>query len=149
MSYCTVDDINNMLVGVVITENSNISINTVNTDIIPQVMRYIDDRLGKFYQTPFTGANALITINRIAKLLAAAEVTQRYYIGQTPADSPQASTWRRYADQDIQRIIDGEIILTDAVPTADTPKARSNLFMDKLSQPTYTTPPRFSMGKKF
>lgn len=149
MSYSTIDDVNGLLVGFEITKNSSISIDQVNNDIIPMGDQYIDDRLGKFYQTPITGEKALITIRRISKLLAAAEVTQRLYIGQTPANSPQASTWRTYADKDLDRIIDGEILLSDAVPTADTPKAKSHLIKDNLSQPTYQIPSRFSMGMKF
>lgn len=149
MSYCTIDDVNGLLVGFEVTNNSTISIDQVYEDIIPMGDQYIDDRLGKFYQVPITGEKALVTINRISKLLAAAEVTQRLYIGQTPANSPQASTWRTYADKDLDRIINGEILLPDAVPTADTPRAKSHLIKDNLSQPTYKTPSRFSMGMRF
>lgn len=149
MSYCTLEDVNKMLVGTQITANSLLTIDTVNTDILPKCDRYIDDKLGKFYQTPITGPNALVTINRIATYWSAAEVTQRIYIGQTPANSPQAATWRKYADQDLQDIIAGNILLPDAVPTADTPKARSHLIKDQLSQPTFKEPPRFGMGKVF
>jgi hypothetical protein len=149
MTYCTLADVNKMLIGTQINDNSLLTADTVNTDILPRCDRYIDDKLGKFYQTPITGEDALVTINRIATYWSAAEVTQRIYIGQTPANSPQAATWRKYADQDLQDIIAGNILLPDAVPTADTPKPRSHLVKDKLSQPTWNEPPRFSMGKRF
>lgn len=149
MTYCTLADVNRMLIGTQIDDNSLLTADTVNTDILPRCDRYIDDKLGKFYQTPITGEDALVTINRIATYWSAAEVTQRIYIGQTPANSPQAATWRKYADQDLQDIIAGNILLPDAVPTADTPKPRSHLVKDKLSQPTWNEPPRFSMGKRF
>lgn len=149
MSYCTSDDVNKLLIGSQITENTNPTLDTLNNEIIPMGDRYIDDHLGKYYETPITGPNALVTINRIAKYWCAAEVTQRIYIGQTPANSPQAATWRGYADKDLNDIIAGNILLPDAVPTADTPKARSHLIKDQLSQPTFTEPARFSMGKVF
>lgn len=147
--YCKLEDLDSLLTGLVINDSSNITSTQVTNEIIPDINQYMDDRLAQFYVTPITGTNALKTMNRIAKYLVAAEIMDRIYMGQTPSDSPQANTWRKLAEATLGKIVDGEIILYDAVSTGDTPESKSNLFSDKLSQPTRQTPPRFSMGMKF
>lgn len=149
MSYCTLADVQALITNWAIDSESTPSDTTVNDEIIPEYDRYIDDRLGRYYQTPITGANALKTMNRIEKLLVAAEVSERVYVGQAPSDSTQSTTWRTAAENQITQIVEGSIILTDAQSTSETPEPASKQISDKLSQPTRQTPPMFSMGMKF
>lgn len=149
MSYCVLADVQALIVNMTIDANSNPSGTQVSTEIIPQYDRYIDDRLGRYYITPITGANALLTMNRIEKYLVAAEVAERIYVGESPSDSPQSMTWRKMAEDDLTRLINGGIILTDAQTTSETPEPASDQIGDKLSLPTRQTPPMFSMGMKF
>lgn len=148
MSYCSLSDVQGLLVNITIDATSNPSDVQVTTEIIPEYDRYIDDRLGRYYQTPVTGANALLTMQRIEKYLVAAEVAERVYVGQSPSDSPQSVTWRKMAEDDLTRLVQGDIILTDAQTTSETPEPASKLISDKLSQPT-AVQPMFSMGMKF
>jgi len=149
VNYCTLTDVQGLITGFTITATSTVSQDTVNNEIIPMYSRYIDDRLGKYYQTPITGTNSLLTLNRIVKQLCAAEVVERVYIGQGPSDSIQSTTWRKQAEDDLTRLANGGIILTDAVPTGDTPQPMSVLIGDNLSQATRQTPPAFSMAQRF
>lgn len=149
MSYCTLDDVNRLLIGWTIDDTSDPSATDVTNDIIPESDAEIEDRLRTYYQVPITGTNALNTMKRISTWLSASKVTERIYIGQTPSDSPQATTWRTYAENDLKRICSGEIILTDAISTDDTPESKSHQISDQLSQPGYTPGPQFSMGMKF
>lgn len=148
MSYCTVTDVQNLLsaVNIKITDTSKITVTQLETEIIPEFDRYIDDRLGRYYVTPITGEKALLTMNRIEKYLVAAEVVERVYIGQTPSDSPQATTWKNFAEADLQRIIDGEIILFDAQPSGETPEQAVSMISDNLSRPGAPRP--FFCGRR-
>lgn len=151
MSYCTLDDVQRIVssLNIEITADTNPSIDTVVNEIIPMYDSYIDDRLRILYVVPITGENALKTMNRIEKYLVAAEVIQRLYVGQTPSDSPAGATWRNFAEAELARLASGEEIMTDAIPTFDTPEAKHYLVSDKLSQPGYPTPPKFNMGMRF
>lgn len=149
MSYCTLDDVNGLLIGLTIDDNTDPSASDVTNKIIPESDLEIEDRLRVYYQVPITGTDALKTMQRISTWLTASKVTERIYIGQTPSDSPQATTWHKYAEADLKRLVDGNIILTDAVSTDDTPESKSHQISDKLSQPGYTTGPQFTMGMKF
>lgn len=148
MSYCSLSDVQGLLVNITINSASNPSDTQVMTEIIPEYDRYIDDRLGRYYQTPITGVNALLTMQRIEKYLVAAEVMERVYVGQSPSDSPQSVTWRKMAEDDLTRLVNGDIILKDAQTTSETPEPASDQIGDKLSQPT-AVQPMFSMGMKF
>lgn len=147
--YCTLQDAQSLIKSFVITNSTAVTTDEVNDDIIPEVSRRIDERLGKYYVTPITGTNALITLNRIAKWYAAAEVMDRIYLGQAPSASPQSASWRGLADKDLQRIVDGDIILTDATPTGDTPEPISQKISSNLTSASYPNPPVFDMGKVF
>lgn len=164
MPYCALADVQGLITGFTITTTSTVTVDTVDNDIIPMVDRYIDDRLGQYYVTPITGPNALLTINRIARLLCAAEVAERVYIGQAPADSAQSTVWRQQAEDTLARLTTGDptakaakgatptagmIILTDAVPTGDTPEPMSQKISDVLSTATYTGSALFSTQKQF
>lgn len=151
MPYCAVTDVQNLLsaMNIDLSTSTNISATEVTTEIIPMYDRYLDDRLGRYYQTPITGANALLTMNRIEKYLCAAEVAERVYVGQAPSDSPAGLAWRTLAEADITRLVDGDIILFDAVPTGETPEPEYSQVSDNLSAATRQTPPAFSMGMKF
>jgi len=163
MNYCALADVQSLITSFPITATSTITAATVTTDIIPAVDRYIDDRLGQYYVTPITGTNALLTINRISRLLSAAEVAERVYIGQAPADSLQSTVWRKQAEDTLSRLTTGDpaavakggtptsgmILLTDAVPTGDTPQPMSQQISDNLSSPSYTGAPLFSTQKQF
>ncbi|WDL96405.1 hypothetical protein [Alicyclobacillus sp. ALC3] len=151
MSYCAVTDVQALLVAMDIdlSTSPNITADEVTNEIIPMYDRYIDDRLGRYYQTPITGTNALLTMNRIEKYLGAAEVAQRVYVGQAPSDSPAGATWRTEAETWITQLIQGDVILWDAQPTGETPEPEYSLISDNLSGPTRQTPPAFSMGMKF
>lgn len=147
--YCTAIDVQGLIKNFEITDTSTVTLDELNNEIIPEVCRQIDDRLGNYYVTPITGADALITINLIAKRLSAAEVMGRVFLGMGTSDSPQALTWQKQADADITRIIKGDITLRDALPTDDTPVPMSRQVSSRLSNPAYSTPPLFSIGKKF
>ncbi|MCL6454368.1 MAG: DUF1320 domain-containing protein [Alicyclobacillus sp.] len=149
MSYCTLQDVQDMLVQITIDANSNPSDTQVTSEIIPMYDRYIDDRLGRYYQVPITGTNALLTINRIAKYLVAAEIADRIYLGQTGSQSAQGTNWRALAEQQLTQIVQGDVILWDAQPTGETPEPEYSQVSDKLSVATRVTPPMFSMGKVF
>lgn len=149
MTYCVLGDVQALITGFTITTTSTVTSAQVTTDIIPAIDRYIDDRLGKFYVTPVTGANSLLTLNRISRYLAAAEVAERVYIGQGPSESSQSTTWRQLAESDLNRLSNGDIILTDAVPTGDTPEPLSQQISDNLSSPLNTQGPLFCIGKQF
>lgn len=148
-SYCTLTDVQALIKSFTIDSTTNVTDTEVTNDIIPEVSRQIDERLGKFYATPITGTDALVTVNRIAKWMAAAEVADRIYLSQAPSESSQSKTWRTLAESDLTRLVKGDIILTDATPTDDTPEKVSQLISDNLSSPARTTPPMFSMGMKF
>ena len=149
MSYCVLADVQALITGFTIDATSTITDTQVTNEIIPLYDRYINDRLGRFYQVPITGPNALLTMNRIEKYLVAAEVTERVYVGQAPAESLQSVTWRKLAEADLTRLVNGDIILTDAQPTAETPEPAASQISDNLSAATRTTPPMFSMGMSF
>lgn len=140
MSYCTVDDVQTVLAAMNINlsaATAKITTDDVTNEIIPLYDHYIDDRLGRYYQVPITGPRALLTMNRIEKYLCAAEVAQRTYVGQAPSDSPAGATWRTFAENDLKRLVDGSILLTDAQPTAETPEPEDQVISDVLSkQPT-------------
>lgn len=147
--YCSVSDVNSMITGWDISDTSNITKTEVENDIIPQVDHWIDDRLRNYYKVPITGVDALKTMNRIARWYVAAEVAERTYIGESPSDSPQSKTWRKLADDDMKRIVNGEIILTDAVPTGNTPETEVEKISDRLSVPGRAPKKKFSMGMRF
>lgn len=147
-AYCTLADVQALIKGFVIDESQSVTPDEVNNDIIPEVSRQIDERLGMYYVTPITGTNALLTLNRISRWMAAAEVADRVYLGQAPSESPQSKVWRDLAEADLTRVEKGQILLTDATPTDDTPEAISRLISDKLSGPN-STRPKFSMGMRF
>ena len=163
MNYCALADVQAMITGFTISTTSTVTQDEVNNDIIPMVSRYIDDRIGQYYVTPITGTNSLLTVNRIARLLCAAEIAERVYIGQAPSDSQQSTVWRQQAEDTLRRLTTGDptavakgapptagmIILTDAVPTGDTPEPMSAQVSDILSTPTYTGSPLFSTQKTF
>ena len=163
MSYCVLVDIQGLITSFTITATSTVTQDEVNNDIIPMVDRYIDDRLGQYYVTPITGTNALLTVNRISRLLCAAEVAERVYIGQAPSESTQSTIWRQQAENTLKRLTTGDpaavakgasptagmIILTDAIPTGDTPEPMSAQVSDVLSTPAYTGQPFFSTQMKF
>lgn len=164
MSYCQLSDVQAMLAGMNITlsTTSNVTSDQVTSEIIPMYDRYIDDRLGQYYVTPITGTNALLTMNRIEKLLCAAEVAERIYVGQAPSESPAGTDWRKQAEDMLTRLTTGDpvaakngasnrgiVILTDATPTGDTPEPISAQITDNLSSPLRQTPPAFSMGMQF
>jgi len=167
MNYCVLADVQSLITSFPITATSTVTANTVTNDIIPTVDRYIDDRLGQYYVTPITGTNSLLTINRISRLLSAAEVAERVYLGQAPADSLQSTAWRQQAEDTLSRLTtggpagagkgaakggsptSGMILLTDAVPTGDTPQPMSQQISDNLSSPGYTGTPLFSTQKQF
>jgi hypothetical protein len=141
--YCTLDDVQALLpwpLPETSTNPTSVTQSTVTDDIIPEVCRYIDDRLAQYYVTPITGEKALVTINRVARYLAAASVVERKYVGQTPSDSPQAQTYRKQAEDDLTRIVEGKIILYDAQPAADTPESRTHQVGDRLSSPLAPRP---------
>lgn len=148
MSYCVLSDVQDMLVQFVIDANSKPSATQVTDEIIPEYDRYIDDRLGRYYQTPITGTNALKTMQRIEKYFVAAEIADRIYLGQTMSDSPQGTTWRTLAETQLTQIVQGAVLLTDAQSTAETPEPEVAQISDKLSSPL-ATPPQFSIGKRF
>ncbi|MFB5192656.1 hypothetical protein [Alicyclobacillus fastidiosus] len=147
-AYCTLSDVQALIKGFTIDENASVTPEEVTDDIIPEVSRQIDERLGMYYVTPITGTNALLTLNRISRWMAAAEVADRVFLGQAPSESSQSKTWRDLAEADLTRVEKGQILLTDAVATDDTPEAISRLISDKLSSPT-SGRPKFSMGMKF
>lgn len=149
MTYCAITDVQALIKGWEIDWNSMVTTDEVTNDIIPEVSQQIDERLGKYYVTPVTGKNALLTLNRIAKWMAAAELSDRVYLGQAPSESPQAANWRTLAEADLTRLEKGDIILTDAVSTDDTPEKVSQMISSNLSNPAYCNPPKFSMGMKF
>ena len=138
--YCTVADVQALISWALPETNttgnpSTIGQDTVTNDIIPQVSQYIDDRLAQYYVTPITGTNALTTMNRIARYLAAAEVLTRKYTGEAPNNSTQATTYRQLAETDLTNITTGVIILYDAQTTGDTPESISHQITDNLSSP--------------
>lgn len=149
MSYCTLSDVQDMLVQFVLDANSNPSDAQVTDEIIPMYDRYIDDRLGRYYQVPITGENAMLTMNRIEKYLVAAEIADRIYLGQTGSSSSQGTTWRQLAETQLTQLVQGDVILWDAQPTGETPEPEYSQVSDKLSVSTRCTPPAFSMGMKF
>ncbi|WP_436664230.1 hypothetical protein ACOALA_04085 [Alicyclobacillus acidoterrestris] len=149
MSYCTLADVQGVFKAYTITDSSKVTINDVNNDILPDCDQYIDDRLGRYYVVPITGPKALLTMKRIEKYLAAAEVARRTYNGQAPSESPQANAWQTVADDEIQAIIRGDIILYDATPTDETPESRARWISDKLSNPLYRERPHFTDRMRF
>jgi len=149
VNYCTLADVQPLITGFTITATSTVTDATVTGEIIPEMDRYIEERLGRYYQTPITGTNALLTVKRIEKYLVAAEIVERVYMGQAPSDSPQSTTWRQLAEADLKRLVNGDIILTDAQPTGETPEPEYSQVSDNLSVATRLTPPAFSMGMKF
>jgi hypothetical protein len=136
MPYCTIDDVQALIKSFTITATTKVSVDEVNNDIIPEVCRRIDERLGKYYQTPITGTDALITVNRIARYLAAAEVLNRLYLGEAPSASEQATQYIALAEADLDRITSGEVILTDAPTTDDTPEPLSKKIGSNVMQST-------------
>ncbi|KPV42019.1 hypothetical protein [Alicyclobacillus ferrooxydans] len=149
MSYCTLSDVQDMLVQFTIDANSNPSDTQVTNEIIPMYDRYIDDRLGRYYQVPITGTNALVTMQQIEKRFVAAEIADRIYLGQTGSNSPQGANWRTLAEQQLTQLVQGDVILWDAQQTGETPEPEYSQVSDNLSVATRQTPPAFSMGMKF
>lgn len=148
MSYCTLSDVQDMLVQFTIDANSKPSADDVTNEIIPMYDRYIDDRMGRFYVVPITGANALSTMQRIEKYFVAAEIADRIYLGQTSSDSPQGVTWRKLAETQLTQIVQGDVILWDAQTTAETPEPEVSQISDRVSSPL-AVPRQFNMGMKF
>lgn len=125
MAYCNLADVQALIKTFRITETTSVTPEEVLNDIIPEVDRRINERLGKYYRTPITGVNSLITINRISRWLASAELLNRVYLGEAPSASEQAKEYTRLAEADLCRITSGEVILTDAGATDDTPEPLS------------------------
>lgn len=148
MNYCTLSDVQDMLVQFVIDADSKPSDSQVTTDIIPMYDRYINDRLGRYYQVPITGENALMTMRRIEKYLVAAEIADRIYLGESTSQSPQGTVWRKLAEAQLTQLVQGDVILWDAQPTGETPEPEYSQISDNLSSPA-ATPAQFSMRMKF
>lgn len=142
MSYAALSDVQGMIgpTGVILSATSNVTADTVVNEILPMYDRYIDDRLARYYPTPITGPNALLTVNRIEKLLASAEVVERLYVNQAPSDGPQAVVWRAQAEAMLTHIVQGDVILSDAGSTAETPEPTPSVISDGISGNPYNQP---------
>lgn len=149
MSYCVLSDVQSLFKTFTFSTSSTVTTDEINNDIIPQYDRYLNDRLGRYYQVPITGVNALATMKMIERWLVGAEAAERIWIGQSPSESPQSSVWRKLAEDYITNIIEGAVILTDASPTGETPEPVVSQISDMLSQNPDVTPAFFTAGKVF
>lgn len=115
MAYSTVANIQSEFKSLVVNSTSSVTTTEVE-DFIAQSDAYIDSKLGLIYQTPITGAVALL----VAKQLSIWITTQRIKnimqvkTGFTETDQDSNSDFKKLADDMIADILAKKMTLQDA-----------------------------------
>ena len=75
--------------------------------------RYIDTRLGKYYVTPVTDADAILILKPVAAQLTAAKCWRILYAAQ-PGESNKAREWEKLSDDVLKMIIADKLVFGSA-----------------------------------
>lgn len=116
MAYCTTTQVQGEFKNITFSASTSVTDTEVSA-IISEVDAEIDGRLGVKYVTPITGTNALLICRTISIYLVAARVSkiQEIKTGEADKDQPRRVEEKLAALQMIKDIIDGKILLSDAI----------------------------------
>jgi phage gp36-like protein len=117
-SYTTVDKVKAKFLELEITSITAVKTETVENEILIQSAR-IDGRLRSRYEVPITGTDALRIVENICTLFVASAVDVILRRGRAEADDDYMGLpkdLREQADKDLNALIMGGMILSDAVP---------------------------------
>ncbi len=125
MSYCLEAD--------VLAEFKNLTLNSTNvsstnvTEWIAQADAYIDGKVGLKYEVPIAAAAALKIVKEIATYLVAARVKRKLDLdgGDSKVIQLTKGDLKKIANEMLQEIIDGKLLLTGATLATSADGVRS------------------------
>jgi len=144
MAYCVNTDVTAMFPGMTFSASgTKITTGQIDTWIV-EFSAIIDGQIVGVYVVPVTGTESLKVLKEICRHYVAAQVMDILTAGASGRDNPVAERWRKYALDMLDKIISGDVVLTDAT------KVKSDITLTgKLDEDGEEREPYFKIDQKF
>lgn len=120
MAYAVTADVQKYFLDFPITSSSRITTANVDEVCDTESVELDGILLGAGFTVPITGANSLKIMKKICALRVAASCWRKLHV-TTQSDQPtMADEWRKEADELLEAVLSGEMLLVDAPTESST-----------------------------